>query len=226
MVTVAAIALGRDRPAGGARRARARARGGLVLVLAGAARAPGPARHRARARRAVIYTHLHPGLARHLRALGRSRSPRSSAPARRSGSTLGSARAGELRPGAVSPAGCGWLGGLARRVDGRRDRPVLRGHEPRRPHRGVDPLHPRAGRHRRTGVPCSARRSARPSCRRRARAPRPCSSRVRAPLRRRRRTRPANSGRGSGPERGASPGLDAHRAAARPATRRARASAS
>ena len=166
IVTVAAIALGRERgepPHGrraGARLDRARPRAG---------RAPPRARSTRSARRsgsaaAVVYSAYiltSEGVAARVGPLALSTLVCTGAATTL---TLGGLAGGDLRPGRRERGGLRLAGRPRRRLDGRRDRPVLRRAAARGPDGRVDPVDARAGGHRRAGVrSCSASRSARRS---------------------------------------------------------------
>ncbi len=114
MVTVAAIALGRERASVRAAAALTLASGGLVLVLAGAARgALDPLGVALAIGAAVIYTTYilaSDGVARRTDPVVLSALVCTGAAATL---TVASSALGDLRPGALSVAGFGWLAGIA-----------------------------------------------------------------------------------------------------------------
>ena len=167
MVTVAAIALGRDRASRRTTAALALACSGLVLVLAGAAAgALDPLGTALALGAAVVYSTyilVSTGLSARVGPLALGTLVCTGAAC---SLTLGSLVAGDLDPGAVSASGFGWIGGLAVVSTVAAISPVLRGPAPGRTDRGVDPLDARAGRRRRAGVR-GVRRVARPGAARR-----------------------------------------------------------
>ena len=178
MVTVAAIALGRERASRRTAGALVLASAGLVLVLAGAgAGALDPLGTLLGTRGRGRLQHLHP----HLR--GRRRARRPAAPERAGVHRRGDdadARRGRRRrpaPGRRERDRVRLAGGHRGRLDGRGGRPVLRRPAARRPDDRLDPLDGRAGDHRRAGLP-GLRRVARSRAARRrgAACSVPCSS--------------------------------------------------
>ena len=127
MVTVAAIALGRERANRHTAAALALASAGLLLVLAGAgAAALDPLGTLLGISAAVIYSTYvltSAGVAERLGPLVLSALVCTGAATTL---TLAGAAGGDLRPGNVSAAGFGWLAALAGRRDGRGRQPVLR----------------------------------------------------------------------------------------------------
>ena len=148
IVAVAAVALGRERIDRRRVAALGLAFGGLVLVLAGAGRGRArPAGRRARARRRGRLQHLHPRQRRHRRtraaagALGTRVHRRGGVPDRR----LGAAR--RVASWRADAGRLGLAGLPRRRLDGRRDQPLLRRPRARGSHDRLDPLHRRAAGH-------------------------------------------------------------------------------
>ena len=150
IVTVTAIALGRERASRRTAAALALASTGLVLVLAGAAAgaldplgtALGP-RGRGRLQR------LHPQLGGHRRAHRPARAEHAGLHRRGDDPDARRPRRRRARPGRRERGGLRLAGRPRRRLDGRRRRPLLRRAAARRPDRRVDPVDARAGRHRR-----------------------------------------------------------------------------
>jgi drug/metabolite transporter (DMT)-like permease len=153
IVTVAAIALGRDRASRRTGAALALACSGLILVLAGAAAgALDPLGTALGLTAAIVYSAyilVSTGIAERLGPLALSTLVCTGAAV---SLTLGSLVAGDWAPGAVSGAGLASLGGLALVSTVVGDLPVLRRAAPCRTGGGVDPVDPRAGRRGRPGV--------------------------------------------------------------------------
>ena len=172
IVTVAAVALGRERASRRKAVALGLASTGLVLVLAGAAAgaldAVGTALGLGAAVVYSVYILVSEGVAARVGPLALSMLVCTGAATTL---TLAALAGGDLEPAAVSAEGFAWLGSLAVDLDGRRHRPVLCRLAPRGTERRVHPLDARAGRHRRArvrgvrrvaGPGAARRRSARP----------------------------------------------------------------
>ena len=141
IVTVTAIALGRERASRRTARRPGLASTGLVLVLAGAGDGAldplGTALGLAAAVVYSVYILASEGVAARVGPLALSTLVCTGAATTL---TLGGIAAGDLDPGSVSAAGFGWLAGTRRRLDGRRGRPLLRRAAARGPDGRVDPV--------------------------------------------------------------------------------------
>ena len=167
MVTVTAIALGREPASRRTAMALVLASTGLVLVLAGAgAGALNPVGTGLGLGAALVYSAyilVSEGVAARVGPLVLSTLVCTGAAMTL---TLAAFAAGDLDPGRVSAAGFAWLSGLAVVSTVGRHRSLLRRAATRGPDGRVDPVDPRAGRHRRAGVR-RVRRIARPRAARR-----------------------------------------------------------